>query len=116
MKETKKMKFTECLSHLFVFIKPYRFKLLFGILMIITIKKTLTLYYKQKLLAKNIEDYKSEIALKDAQIKSLSDEKYKISKLNHEFYNRQRALIHKVEEITVSLNFHNNSHISNMLK
>lgn len=71
-----------------------------GILMIITIKKTLTLYYKQKLLAKNIEDYKSEIALKDAQIKSLSDEKYKISKLNHEFYNRQRALIHKVEEIT----------------
>ena len=68
-----------------------------GILMIITIKKTLTLYYKQKLLAKNIEDYKSEIALKDAQIKSLSDEKYKISKLNHEFYNRQRALIHKVE-------------------
>ena len=64
------------------------------------IQKTLTLYYKQKLLAKNIEDYKSEIALKDAQIKSLSDEKYKISKLNHEFYNRQRALIHKVEEIT----------------
>ena len=69
-------------------------------IMIIMIQKTLTLYYKQKLLAKNIEDYKSEIALKDAQIKSLSDEKYKISKLNHEFYNRQRALIHKVEEIT----------------
>ena len=70
------------------------------IMIIIMIQKTLTLYYKQKLLAKNIEDYKSEIALKDAQIKSLSDEKYKISKLNHEFYNRQRALIHKVEEIT----------------
>ena len=70
------------------------------IMIIIMIQKTLTLYYKQKLLAKNIEDYKSEIALKDAQIKSLSDEKYKISKLNHEFYNRQKALIHKVEEIT----------------
>lgn len=69
-------------------------------IMAIMVQKTLTLYYKQKLLAKNIEDYKSEIALKDAQIKSLSDEKYKISKLNHEFYNRQRALIHKVEEIT----------------
>ena len=73
---------------------------LLSIIMIIMIQKTLTLYYKQKLLAKNIEDYKSEIALKDAQIKSLSDEKYKISKLNHEFYNRQKALIHKVEEIT----------------
>ena len=74
--------------------------LILGIIMIIVLRKTLTLYYKQKLLAKNIEDYKSEIALKDAQIKSLSDEKYKISKLNHEFYNRQKALIHKVEEIT----------------
>lgn len=71
-----------------------------SIIMIIIVIKTLTLYYKQKLLAKNIEDYKAEIALKDAQIKSLSDEKYKISKLNHEFYNRQKALIHKVEEIT----------------
>lgn len=71
-----------------------------SIIMIIIVIKTLTLHYKQKLLAKNIEDYKSEIALKDAQIKSLSDEKYKISKLNHEFYNRQKALIHKVEEIT----------------
>ncbi len=71
-----------------------------SIIIIIIVIKTLTLYYKQKLLTKNIEDYKSEIALKDAQIKSLSDEKYKISKLNHEFYNRQKALIHKVEEIT----------------
>lgn len=71
-----------------------------SIIMVIMIQRTLTLYYKQKLLDKNIEDYKSEIALKDAQIKSLSDEKYKISKLNHEFYNRQKALIHKVEEIT----------------
>ena len=74
--------------------------LVLSIIMIIIIQRTITLYYKQKLLAKNIEDYKSEIALKDAQIKSLSDEKYKISKLNHEFYNRQKALIHKVEEIT----------------
>ena len=43
MKETKKMKFTECLSHLFVFIKPYRFKLLFGILMVITAQVTFAL-------------------------------------------------------------------------
>ena len=64
------------------------------------IQKTLTLHYKQKLLAQNIEEYKAEIASKDEEIKSLSEEKYKISKLNHEFYNRQKALIHKVEEIT----------------
>lgn len=70
------------------------------IIMIVLIQKTITLYYKQKLLAQNIEEYKAEIASKDAEIKSLSEEKYKISKLNHEFYNRQKALIHKVEEIT----------------
>ena len=70
------------------------------IVMIVLIQKTITLYYKQKLLAQNIEEYKAKIASKDAEIKSLSEEKYKISKLNHEFYNRQKALIHKVEEIT----------------
>lgn len=69
------------------------------IIMLVLIQKTLTLYYKQKLLAQNIEEYKAEIASKDAEIKSLSEEKYKISKLNHEFYNRQKALIYKVEEI-----------------
>ena len=70
-----------------------------SIVMVIIIQRTITLYYKQKLLAQNIEEYKAEIASKDAEIKSLSEEKYKISKLNHEFYNRQKALIHKVEEI-----------------
>lgn len=81
-----------------------------SIVTIIMIQKTLTLYYKQKLLAKNIEDYKSEISSKDAQIKALSDEKYKISKLNHEFYNRQKALIYKVEEM-----MHMNTEVSNEL-
>lgn len=86
-------------EHIFLWSNIFIF-LVLAIIMILIIQRTWSLYYKQKLLAKNIEDYKSEIALKDAQIKSLSDEKYKISKLNHEFYNRQRALIHKVEEIT----------------
>lgn len=74
--------------------------LVLSMIMVIIIQRTITLYYKQKLLAQNIEEYKTEIASKDAEIKSLSEEKYKISKLNHEFYNRQKALIHKVEEIT----------------
>lgn len=43
MKENEKMKFSECLSHLFVYIKPYRFKLIFGILMIITTQITFAL-------------------------------------------------------------------------
>ena len=69
-----------------------------SIIMIVMIQKTLTLYYKQKLLHQTIEDYKTEIADKDKKIKELSDEKYKISKLNHEFYNRQKSLEKKVAD------------------
>ena len=78
--------------------------LLIALMMIILIQKTLTLYYKQKLLHQTIEDYKNEIAEKDKKIKELSDEKYKISKLNHEFYNRQKALEKKVADFVSGLN------------
>ena len=72
-------------------------------IMFLVIQKTLTLYYKQKLLHQTIEDYKNEIAEKDKKIKELSDEKYKISKLNHEFYNRQKALEKKVADFVSGL-------------
>ena len=71
--------------------------------MIIMIQKTLTLYYKQKQLEKNIQEYEKEIKEKDDKIKELSDEKFKISKLNHEFYNRQKAMQLKVEELTSNM-------------
>ena len=69
-----------------------------ALIMFLIIQKTLTLYYKQKLLHQTIEDYKNEINEKDKKIKELSDEKYKISKLNHEFYNRQKSLEKKVAD------------------
>ena len=84
------------------------------IIMLIMIQKTLTLYYKQKLLSKTIEDYKSEIASKDEQIKKLSDEKFKISKLNHEFYNRQKALEKKVQDFVSNSNTETSSELSIM--
>lgn len=83
-----------------------------GIIMIIMIQKTLTLYYKQKLLQQNIESYKEEIKEKDEKIKELSDEKFKISKLNHEFYNRQRALELKVEEFINNANMEASEELS----
>lgn len=70
-----------------------------GIIMIIMIQKTLTLYYKQKLLEKDITEYENTIREKDTKIEELSKEKFEISKLNHEFYNRQKALQLKVENI-----------------
>lgn len=75
--------------------------IILGIIMIIIILKTLELYYKQKLLNETIEDYKNEIKEKDETIKKLSDEKFNISKINHEFYNRQKALELKVKEMAL---------------
>lgn len=72
-----------------------------GVFMMFMIQKTLVFYYKQRLLEQTIEDYKNEIKEKDETIKKLSDEKFNISKLNHEFYNRQKALELKVKEMTL---------------
>lgn len=68
------------------------------IIMFIMIQKTLILYYKQKLLEKTMEDYEEKIKQKDEIIKELSEEKFKISKVNHEFYNRQKSLEKAVKD------------------
>lgn len=60
--------------------------------MFVMIQKTLTMYYKQKLLEDTLEGYKKEIAEKDKEIAELKNEKFKISKITHEFFNRQKAL------------------------
>lgn len=78
--------------------------IMLGTIMGIMIQKTFTLYYKQKLLEKNITDYKNDISERDAKIKKLSDEKFEISKLNHEFYNRQKSLELKVKEFVNNAN------------
>ena len=67
------------------------------IIMFIMIQKTLILYYKQKLL-ETMADYEEEIKQKDEIIKELSEEKFKISKVNHEFYNRQKSLEKAVKD------------------
>ena len=72
--------------------------IILGFIMFIMIQKTLILYYKQKLLKKTLEEDKEEIANKDKKIQELSDEKFKISKLNHEFYHRQKSLELAVKE------------------
>lgn len=68
------------------------------IIIFIMIQKTLILYYKQKLLEKTMADYEEKIKQKDEIIKELSEEKFKISKVNHEFYNRQKSLEKAVKD------------------
>ena len=71
-----------------------------GIIMIVMIQKTLVLCYKQQLQEKTIKQYEEDLKEKDLIIAKNEKEKYKISKVNHEFYNRQKALELKVNEMS----------------
>lgn len=67
----------------------------FGILcicMVVSISKVIKMYYKQKLTNDTIGDLKSELNEKDNEIKRLTEENFKVHKVNHEFYNKQKAL------------------------
>ena len=63
-----------------------------GAIMFFTIKKMLTMYYKQKLLTDTMEEYKKELVEKQNEIDILKQDKKNVSKITHEFYNRQKAL------------------------
>lgn len=66
--------------------------LILALTMFFTIKKMFTMYYKQKLLTDTMEEYKLELANKQNEIDRLKEEKRNVSKITHEFYNRQKAL------------------------
>lgn len=63
-----------------------------GIVTVCVVYKTIVLYYKQKLTDDTIEEMKSELDEKDNEIKRLTEENFKVHKVNHEFYNKQKAL------------------------
>lgn len=72
--------------------------ILLSICMIITIQRLLVMYYKQKLIDDTINQYKHDLQEKDNEIKKLTDEAFRVSKINHEFYNRQKSLELMVNE------------------
>lgn len=76
---------------------------LLGVSMFAIIQKTFVMYYKQKLLNDTIKQYEYELEEKEIEIEKLSSERYEISRINHEFYNRQRALELKVKEMTIEV-------------
>ena len=72
--------------------------IILGLAMIVVIQKTITMYYKQKLLEDTMKEYEKEIKEKDAKIEELNAEKFNVSKITHKFYNRQKALELLVKE------------------
>lgn len=72
--------------------------IILGGFMIIIIQETLILNYKQNIIKNTFKSYEETIKQQNLQIQDLEAEKYNISKITHEFYNRQKALEMFVKE------------------
>lgn len=73
--------------------------IIISIIMFITIQKSLQLYYKQKLLVKELDETKEELLKKTKEVEELEKENIEISKKSHTLVHKQRALEYKLEKI-----------------
>ena len=72
---------------------------IFTIIMIITIQRTFQLYYKHKLLIKELEETKQELKTTKEEIKTLELDNLNISKRNHTITHKQKVLEHKINQL-----------------
>ena len=75
--------------------------IIFAIIMGMFIQKSLQLYYKQKMLVKDLEETKAELEEKNNKIKELETEIIKSGKRSHSISHRQKILEHKLEELSM---------------
>ena len=71
----------------------------YAIIMFITIKKSLNLYYKQKMLVKELDETKVELSNKNKEIKELETENLTFKKRSHSLIHQQKALEYKIQQI-----------------
>lgn len=69
------------------------------IVMCITIQKSLQLYYKQKMLIKELDETKEDLARAENKIKILEKENIEESKKRHTIIHKQKSLEYKIEEM-----------------
>lgn len=72
---------------------------LFSIIMFITIQKSLQLYYKHRLLIKELDETKEELEKVKEEVKELEAENLSFSKRSHTIAHKQRALEYKIQEL-----------------
>ena len=73
--------------------------IIFATLMFITIQKSLQLYYKQKMLVKELDETKEDLARAENKIKILERENIEESKERHTVIHKQKSLEYKIEEM-----------------
>ncbi len=75
--------------------------IIFSIIMFITIRKSITSYYKYNLLVKELNDLKSELDKKDEEIQILEKENLDFSKTSHSIAHKQQALEYKLKQLSL---------------
>ena len=75
--------------------------IIFIILMFVTIQKSLQLYYKQKMLVKDLEETKEELENKKKEVEALEKENIEFSKISHSIAHKQKSLEHKLNELSM---------------
>ena len=75
--------------------------IVFAIMMFITIQKSLQLYYKQKMLVKDLEETKLELENKKKEVEQLEKENLEFSKVSHSIAHKQKALEYKLNELSM---------------
>ena len=76
--------------------------IIISFIMFVTIQKSLELYYKQRMLVKDLEETKKELEEKKSEVKELEKENLNFSKISHTIAHRQKSLEHKLEELNMN--------------
>ena len=90
--------------------------MIFSIILIVTIQKLLTLYYKHNLLVKELTDTKAELDKKNEEILNLEKENIELSKKNHSIAHKQKALEYKINEMLGNTAFSSEISIAQKVK
>ena len=75
--------------------------IIFSIMMIILIQKSLKLYYQQKMLVKDLEETKEELENKKKEVEQLEKENLEFSKVSHSIAHKQKSLEYKLNELSM---------------
>lgn len=90
--------------------------IMLGIIMFITIQRSLTLYYKHNLLVKDLNETKAELEEKNKVIEKLEKDILETGKINHSIAHKQRALEYKLNELMLNTEISDELDISNKIK
>ena len=76
--------------------------IILSIMMILIIKKSFQVYYKQKLMIKQLEETEEEVKEKEEEIKKLEQENLSFSKRSHSLAHKQKALEYKLNQLLMN--------------